>query len=182
MRWELCTCRSTDAGRTWSEPAPMTIRHHFADGIEPVPSGRIIELSDGIWFNGFETWKTYENDGLFDLNSYALFPVIGASTGATRSRSRSAPRRTVHTPTGTPSSWRTGASSSRSGPPNRNCSRFTGCTPRHPPTLPLAPGLDPGPIAYGAPRIIPLDSDQAMASFWCTQGADTHCRWCRVRW
>ena len=36
-------------------------------------------------------------------------------------------------------------------------------------------------IAYGAPKIIRLDGDHAMASFWCTQGADTHCRWCKIR-
>jgi hypothetical protein len=35
-------------------------------------------------------------------------------------------------------------------------------------------------IAYGAPKIIQLDRDHAIASFWCTQGADTHCRWCNI--
>jgi len=36
-------------------------------------------------------------------------------------------------------------------------------------------------IAYGAPKIVRLDRDHAIASYWCTQGADTHCRWCLVR-
>ena len=36
-------------------------------------------------------------------------------------------------------------------------------------------------IAYGAPRIIRLDEHHALASFWCTQGADTHCRFSKIR-
>ena len=36
-------------------------------------------------------------------------------------------------------------------------------------------------IAYGAPRIFRLSDCEALAIFWCTQGADTHCRWCRIR-
>ena len=36
-------------------------------------------------------------------------------------------------------------------------------------------------IAYGAPKITRLDERQAMASFWCTQGADSHCRWAKIR-
>lgn len=36
-------------------------------------------------------------------------------------------------------------------------------------------------IAYGAPRIIRLDDEHAMACFWCTQGSDTHCRYGRIR-
>ena len=35
-------------------------------------------------------------------------------------------------------------------------------------------------IAYGAPRILRLSDREALAIFWCTQGADTHCRWARV--
>jgi len=36
-------------------------------------------------------------------------------------------------------------------------------------------------IAYGAPRIVRLNEQHALAVFWCTQGADTHCRWCRIQ-
>ena len=36
-------------------------------------------------------------------------------------------------------------------------------------------------IAYGAPRIVRLDDQHALAVFWCTQGADTHIRWCIMR-
>lgn len=36
-------------------------------------------------------------------------------------------------------------------------------------------------IAYGAPRILRLSDRDALAIFWCTQGADTHCRWSHVR-
>ena len=36
-------------------------------------------------------------------------------------------------------------------------------------------------IAYGAPRIVALDDRTAIACWWCTLGADTHCRWARVR-
>ncbi|MCX6624603.1 MAG: cytochrome P450, partial [Acidobacteria bacterium] len=36
-------------------------------------------------------------------------------------------------------------------------------------------------IAYGAPKIVRLDDTAALASFWCTQGGDIHCRWCRIR-
>ncbi len=36
-------------------------------------------------------------------------------------------------------------------------------------------------IAYGAPRIIRLDANHAMVTYWCTQGADSHCRCCTIR-
>lgn len=36
-------------------------------------------------------------------------------------------------------------------------------------------------IAYGAPQIVRLAEDELLASFWCTQGPDTHCRWCRIK-
>ena len=35
-------------------------------------------------------------------------------------------------------------------------------------------------IAYGAPRIVALDDRSAIACWWCTLGADTHCRWARI--
>ncbi len=35
-------------------------------------------------------------------------------------------------------------------------------------------------IAYGAPKIMRLDDVTALATFWCTQGADTHVRWQRL--
>ncbi len=35
-------------------------------------------------------------------------------------------------------------------------------------------------IAYGAPRIIKLDDRRAIASFWCTQAGDTHCRYSEI--
>lgn len=36
-------------------------------------------------------------------------------------------------------------------------------------------------IAYGAPHITAVSDDQMIASFWCTQSADTHARFCRLR-
>ena len=36
-------------------------------------------------------------------------------------------------------------------------------------------------IAYGAPRMVKLDSHRAMVCFWCTQGADTHARFSEIR-
>jgi|GEM_PF-602812 len=35
-------------------------------------------------------------------------------------------------------------------------------------------------IAYGAPKLLKLNNDTAMAYFWCSQGADTHCRCVKV--
>ena len=36
-------------------------------------------------------------------------------------------------------------------------------------------------IAYGAPHLVRLGEDELMASFWCTQSADTHARFCRMK-
>lgn len=36
-------------------------------------------------------------------------------------------------------------------------------------------------IAYGAPKMMRLSDNEAMVTFWATQGADTHCRWTSVR-
>ena len=36
-------------------------------------------------------------------------------------------------------------------------------------------------IAYGAPHLVRLNEKELMASFWCTQSADTHARFCRLR-
>jgi len=36
-------------------------------------------------------------------------------------------------------------------------------------------------VAYGAPHLVRLSEDELMASFWCTQSADTHARFCRLR-
>ena len=35
-------------------------------------------------------------------------------------------------------------------------------------------------ISYGAPKIIAINGSTALASFWCSQGGDTHSRWCRI--
>ena len=35
-------------------------------------------------------------------------------------------------------------------------------------------------IAYGAPHMTRLNENELMASFWCTQSADTHSRWIRL--
>ena len=36
-------------------------------------------------------------------------------------------------------------------------------------------------VAYGAPHLARLSDNELMASFWCTQSADTHARYCRIR-
>ena len=36
-------------------------------------------------------------------------------------------------------------------------------------------------IAYGAPHLVRLHEDELMACFWCTQSADTHARFCRLK-
>ncbi|MCX6624225.1 MAG: sialidase family protein, partial [Acidobacteria bacterium] len=73
MPIEVCYLCSVDDGRTWSQPAVADFRSHFGPGQEPAPQGGIVELPDGAWFQGFETWKSYENAGPFELNSYGLF-------------------------------------------------------------------------------------------------------------
>ena len=36
-------------------------------------------------------------------------------------------------------------------------------------------------VAYGAPLLTRLGDNDVMASLWCTQGADTHIRYYRLR-
>ncbi|MFN0172665.1 MAG: sialidase family protein [Bryobacteraceae bacterium] len=77
---ETCVFRSYDQGRTWSDPVAAEIRPHFESHQEVAPYGRVIELEDGTWFHTFETWKTYDDDGPFDLNIYAMYSRDGGRT------------------------------------------------------------------------------------------------------
>ena len=258
MPWELCVCRSTDAGRTWSDPATMNIRHHFGEEVEPVPSGRMIELNDGAWFLCVETWKTHDNDGPFNLDSHALFSrdegvtwddkvevAVGAPDNLSFSHGfpielddgrlfasfwAAEPQLQsyygLYTTTSTDATARTWTPPRKTGIPGQtSCAAELGdgrmmmvYSHRDDPDQPgvkVVRSDDGGEtwdldnplviwdaygkealgvartstypsshdtIAYGAPRIVRLNADEAMACFWCTQGSDTHCRWCRVRW
>ena len=77
LPFEICYLRSGDAGRTWSDPVVAPLAEHFDPAIMPAPSGAMIELGDGTWFQMVETWKAYDDAGPFDLNSYGLFSRDG---------------------------------------------------------------------------------------------------------
>ena len=79
LPFELSFMRSTDNGRTWSEPVIGDMHSHFP-GQEPAGYGRVIELDDGTWFHCFETWKKYDDAGPFDLNPYGMFSKDGGRT------------------------------------------------------------------------------------------------------
>ena len=55
--------RSTDNGRTWTDPVEIPIQRHFDEGVEPAPMSGVIELADGSWFHCMGSWKSYNNAG-----------------------------------------------------------------------------------------------------------------------
>lgn len=256
LPFELSFMRSTDQGRTWSEPVISEVHSHFP-GQEPAGYGRVIELADGTWFHCFETWKTYDDAGPFDLNPYGLFSKDGGrtwggkvqiATGKERNRSYShgqpitlrdgrlliaywaaeaqlqkyfdlhivtstdgsAKKWTEPRPTGIPGQSNCPIELS----PGRMLVIYTHRENTDQPGIKVVSSRDGGQtfdlsnplvvwdaygkeslgvarsstypsshdaIAYGAPKITRLDDHHAIAGFWCTQGADTHCRWCLIR-
>lgn len=81
---QTCFFTSFDGGRSWSDPVCAEIRPHFAATAEAAPFGPMIELPDKRWFQLFETWKTYMDDGPFQLNTYGLFSNDCGATWSTR--------------------------------------------------------------------------------------------------
>lgn len=69
---EYFTMRSTDGGRTWSEPL-VANAPSLPEGLVPIASGRVLELADGRWMQLFETWNSYDNDQPFNIQTYVLF-------------------------------------------------------------------------------------------------------------
>lgn len=254
---EACYMRSADAGRTWQEPVVASFEEPFEEQLAAVPCGSPIELADGTWFQAFETWKAYENDGPFDLNTFGLFSIDGGRTwgrrvpiavGTEQGRSYSHGRpirltdgrlycvvwtadaqldrfHDLHAVTSTDATGR------RWTPPmplgvlgQTSCAAdfgggrlvlvYSHRENTEKPGIKAVLSEDGGrtwdldrqiilwdaygreslgvaatdtypsshdAIAYGAPQAVRLDEHQAIASFWCTRGADTHCRWCRIR-
>lgn len=253
---ETCFFTSTDLGETWSDPVVADLRSHFRSEIVPAPLGPLVELEDGTWFHVFDTWKSYDNSGPFELQTYGLFSSDRGQTwwgktpvavGADQNRSYSHGQTTrlsdgrlylsvwaaepqlqsnyglyaVTSTDATARSWeepvplgipgQTSASVdmgngrrvivyshrentdqpgikavlSKDGGRNWNLvdqlvlwdayGRESLGVPRTD-TYPSSHDV----IAYGAPKITRLDDNAAIASFWCTQGPDTHCRWCRL--
>lgn len=253
--FELSFMRSTDNARTWSEPVIADMASHFP-GQEPAAYGRVIELADGAWFHCFETWKTYDDAGPFDLNPYGLFSrdrgrtwgdklLIVHGKPQNRSYSHGQPIRLqdgrlfisywtaesqlqkyfdLHTVVSTDASALQWSEPRPTGIPGQsNCPVDLGdgrmlIVYSHreqtgQPGVKVVASIDGGKawgvdrplviwdaygkeslgvartatypsshdtIAYGAPKITGLDHDHAIASYWCTTGADTHCRWCLV--
>jgi hypothetical protein len=256
MPLEACYVTSNDQGRTWSEPIVPDIRSRFDRRCEPAAFGPVIELDDGRWFQLFETWKTYDDAGPFELNTYGLFSADGGKTWDDRvdvavgtpsgiSYSHAQPVRlangklflsswtaesqlqnqfdlhAVVSTDATAHSWDQprclGIPGQSSCPADLGdnrlliiyshrentdqpgikvvVSRDGGATfdSSNPLTVWDAYGkeslgvarTDTYPsshdsIAYGAPKIYKVNGETALASFWCSQGADTYGRWCRI--
>ena len=250
--------QSADSGRTWSAPVQIPLRPAFDNGIEPVPMGGIIELADGSWFLSAETWKSYDNDGPHNLNSYGLFSrdrgqtwgervEIANGAATERSYSHGVPVQLrdgrilvvywaaepqlqsyydLHTVVSADTTGRAWGAPKPTGiPAQTSCAVQLGGDRlliiyshrdnTDQPGVKIAASADGGDtweyaqplvvwdaygkeaigvartdtypsshdaIAYGAPRLTPIDDDHAVAAFWCTQGADTHCRWAVIRW
>jgi hypothetical protein len=217
----------------------------------------VFELDDGTWFHTFETWKSYDNAGPFDLNVWGLFSRDGGRTwtdkipvavGTAHNRSyshglgirrsdgrifisswtaepqlqKSFDLHAVVSTDGTARTWEKpvpmGIPGQTSCPvelrPGRLAIVYSHREGTDQPGIKAVLSEDDGltwsldspvvlwdaygkeslgvaksstyptshdAIAYGAPKITRLDDDTAIASFWCTQGGDTHCRWCRLR-
>ena len=250
--------RSSDDGRSWSEPVASDLQGLFADQFEVASCSPIIELEDGSWFHTVETWNTYDHVGPFALQTYGVFSRDGGRTwtdridvanGAKddRAYSHSHGERLpdgrifltawaaesqlqsdydVHTVVSTDATGRQWEAPLATGIPGQtSCSVHLGDgrvlivyshrEGTEQPGIKVVASEDDGrtwlldkplviwdaygkeslgvartdtypsshdAIAYGAPRIIGASDDgtSALATFWCTQGADTHCRWCRV--
>ena len=256
LPFETCYLRSDDRGLTWSDPVVADVSAHFGPEVQPAPYGEIVELESGEWFQAFDTWKSYDDAGPFDLNVFGLFSKDGGATWTDkvsvavgsdhgRSYSHGSPKRlrdgrlmaSVWTaepqlqaffdlylvvsadtsardwdrprPTGIPGQtsdlvqmdedtflliYSHRENTDQPGV-KVTCSTDGARTwsPAEPLVLWDAYGkeelgvvrTDTYPtshdaIAYGAPEIARLDARTAIASWWCTQGADTHCRWARI--
>jgi len=253
---ETCYLASNDGGRAWTSPRVVDMGAHFGPDFTPAPYGGLIELEGGELFQAYETWKSYDNDGPFNLNVFGLISQDGGRTwpekvmvadGSTDGRSYShaspvkcpdgrlmattwtaeselqryydlhvlrsvdATARTWHAPvsTGVPGQTSTLAPlgdgrllliythREETDQPGLKviCSEDDGqtWTLESPLTVWDAYGREAlgvprtatypsshDAIAYGAPRIVALDTRTAVACWWCTLGADTHCRWARI--
>jgi hypothetical protein len=67
--------RSTDGGRTWSEPERVDV----GPGAIDTPSA-VLELPDGRWFLACERWKEWDDASPLHIRGFALF---SADRGAT---------------------------------------------------------------------------------------------------
>ena len=248
------TTRSTDGGRTWSDLVMADTQGPFAPSIMPAPYGRILETRpDGSWMLNFETWKSYDNDGPFDLQMYALFSrdegrswgekiTVANGSAQGKSFSHGAPIQLEdgrffisswcaepklqgyfgnYVVTSTDASGRKWNDPVPTGIPGQTSHAadlgqgrlvlvYSHREDTAQPGIKVVRSEDGGrtfdredplvvwdaygkealgvartdtypsshdAIAYGAPQIVRLDGSRALVSFWCTQGADTHCRW-----
>jgi hypothetical protein len=253
---ETCYLASSDGGRAWTDPQVVDTAAHFGPEFAPAPYGGVVELESGEWFQAYETWKSYDNDGPFNLNVFGLISndrgrtwpekvTIADGAPAGRSYSHVSPvkgsaGRLVGTAWTAESQLQKyfGLSLIRSTDPSAriwDTPELIGVPGQTSTVAPLGkrllliyshreetdePGLkvvyseDDGrtwtldnpltvwdaygrealgvprsstypsshdAIAYGAPRMVALDDQTAVACWWCTLGADTHCRWARIR-
>ena len=69
---EIIYVRSRDGGSTWTEPVIAELPE-MPRGFVPAADGPIVELDDGRWMQLCSTWKSYDNAGAHNLNSFVLF-------------------------------------------------------------------------------------------------------------
>ena len=246
---------SMDEGCTWSRPQPITLPAEWPTPVVGAPNGPIIELDDGRWFFGLETWKAYDDTGPPDFRSLGLFSDDGGDTwgalttiadGRGRNRAYSHGRFTkrldgrlfamlwtgtadmsasfeLHAvvsdvtgrqwsgprPTGLPgqTNWAVDLGD------GRMAAIYTRRDSEQPGLVAViseddgmtwnteeqvmvwdaygkealgVPRTDRYPsshdaIAYGKPHAARLSCDEFVTTFWCTQGADTHVRYCQLK-
>ena len=257
LEGQTCYLRSTDGGRTWSQPLPIHLDEPFEPRHVYEATGRMIELTDGTWFQAFETWKHHDDANPYDLNTYGMFssdsgrswggriPIaVGRDEG--RSYSHGMPIQLsdgrvfislwtarfdldafydLHMVRSTDATCRRWVGPRPLGIPGQSSGAVElkdgrilliyshrddtdqpgikvvmsddagDCFDAREPLVVWdaygkealgVPRTDKYPgkhdaIAYGAPRILRLSEREALAILWCTQSADTHCRWTRVQ-
>jgi sialidase-1 len=69
LKVEPILLRSTDDGRTWSAPEPVSL----PDGTVATPAAAIIELSDGRWFWPFDQWKDFDDEAPYQPRTLGFF-------------------------------------------------------------------------------------------------------------